>query len=224
MYEKPFVLFDFDGTLMDSVYADVLAWQEAYIAHGYSVPSWRIHRLNGAQGSLVRTVLRRDLGIDTSDDEFAAIVDHAIKAYHRFSHLVQPAPGAQKILHKLNELDIPWAIATSGNSPTLTHLLGKIGVDPHTATVVTRDNAKYAKPSPEIFLQAADLLGFPMQRGYIIGDSVWDMLAAKRAGGTAIGVRTGGYGDEELFQKSAIAVYDDLNDLCAHLPDVGILP
>ena len=84
MYEKPFVLFDFDGTLMDSVYADVLAWQEAYIAHGYSVPSWRIHRLNGAQGSLVRTVLRRDLGIDTSDYEFAAIVDHAIKAYHRF--------------------------------------------------------------------------------------------------------------------------------------------
>lgn len=224
MYEKPFVLFDFDGTLMDSVYADVVAWQEAYVAHGYSVPSWRIHRLNGAQGSLVRTVLHRDLGLDISDDEFAAIVDRAVEAYHRLSHLVQPAPGAQQILAKLDDLDIPWAIATSGSGPTLMHLLGKIGVDPATATVVTRDNAKYAKPSPEIFLHAADALGLPMERGYIIGDSVWDMLAAKRAGGTAIGVRTGGYGDEELFQKSAIAIFDDLNDLCAHLPDVGILP
>ncbi len=222
MTTQPFLILDFDGTLMDSVYVDVVAWQEAFVSHGYTVASWRIHRMNGAQGPLVREMLRRDVGLTLSDDAFEAIVASAINAYHRLSHLVQPTPGAATFLSLLNEKDIPWVIATSGSGSTVNHLLHKIGVGSDNTIVITREHAKQAKPDPGIFLAAAKALKLPIGSGIVIGDSTWDMIAAKRAGAMAVGVRTGGYGDDELFRTSAVAVYDDLAQLCHHLGDLGI--
>jgi phosphoglycolate phosphatase-like HAD superfamily hydrolase len=116
---------------------------------------------------------------------------------------------------------IPWAIATSGRMETAAVNLQALGVDPERAPVVTRDQVKYAKPDPDLFVAAAKRLKAPIETAVIVGDSIWDMLAAARCRAFGVGLLCGGYGAGELQEASAFRVYDDPADLLVHIDELG---
>jgi HAD superfamily hydrolase (TIGR01509 family) len=218
---EPVFLFDLDGTLVDSVYQHVLAWKEALDTEGIELSVWRIHRKIGMSGGLFTNQLLRETGLEIS----AELVDRLRKAhadaYQRQTTQIRPLPGACELLAQLSEAGIPWAIATSGRMETAAVNLAALGVNPDKIPVVTRDQVKYAKPDPDLFLAAAARLGAPIERAVVVGDSIWDMLAATRCRALGVGLLSGGYGLEELQQSGAIRVYEDPADLLLHIDEVG---
>jgi HAD superfamily hydrolase (TIGR01549 family) len=221
-HKPPAFLFDLDGTLVDSVYHHVLAWNEALQATGLPLSVWRIHRRIGMSGGLFVNALQRDLGREIEP----ALIDelrkrHAI-AFNSRSHTIQPLPGAVELLRTLTELGVPWAIATSGRLETARPNIERLGVDFAKVPVVTRDQVRYAKPDPDLFLTAAERLGVAIEHCMVVGDSIWDLLAARRARALGIGVLSGGYGEDELDRAGAYRVYADPADLLAHLDEVGV--
>ena len=136
---------------------------------------------------------------------------------------MRPLPGAGELLAGLTELRIPWAIATSGAERTAGRARGLLGL-PEDVPMVTRDQVRYAKPDPDLFLTAATRIGVDIRDSIVVGDSVWDLLAARRAGALGIGLLSGGYGREELIYAGAFRVYEDPGDLLAHLDEVGVRP
>lgn len=214
-------LFDLDGTLVDSVYQHVLAWNQALDAEGISLSVWRIHRKIGMSGGLFTNQLLRETGRTISDAHVARLGRLHAEAYGRLSEQIRPLPGAKALLDTLSAAGIPWAIATSGRMETARVNLDALGVDPDRVPVVTRDMVKYAKPDPDLFLAAAERLGKPIETAVIVGDSIWDMLAARRCRGLGVGVLSGGYGTEELERSGAVRVYEDPADLLEHLDEVG---
>jgi HAD superfamily hydrolase (TIGR01549 family) len=214
-------LFDLDGTLVDSVYQHVLAWHEALEAEGIRLSIWRIHRKIGMSGGLFTNMLVRETGLDIDADRIERLRQVHKAAYNRRSSEIQPLPGARELLAYLTRSDIPWAIATSGRMETARPVLETLGVDFDRVPIVTRDQVKYAKPDPDLFLTAAERLGVGIETASVIGDSVWDMLAARRARALGIGLLSGGYGQEELERAGAYRVYADPADLLEHIDEVG---
>jgi HAD superfamily hydrolase (TIGR01509 family) len=214
-------LFDLDGTLIDSVYQHVIAWREALEAVGLSLAVWKIHRRIGMSGGLFVTALRRELGKALDDEKIARLPDLHTDAYLSHYHGVRPLPGATELLAGLTELGIPWAIATSGAERSAGRARELLGL-PDDTPMVTRDQVRYAKPDPDLFLTAAARIGANIHDSIVVGDSVWDLLAARRAGALGIGLLSGGYGREELIYAGAFRVYEDPGDLLAHLDEVGV--
>jgi HAD superfamily hydrolase (TIGR01509 family) len=214
-------LFDLDGTLVDSVYNHVRAWHLALREESLDLSVWRIHRKIGMSGGLFTNQLLREL--DRSVDEATIQRLRARHAEHflTLSGEVVPLPGAVELLQRLTELELPWAIATSGRILTAEANLRSLGIDPAEAVVVTRDQVNYAKPDPDLFIEAARRLGTTTQGSYVIGDSIWDMLAAARCGALGIGLLSGGYGREELMSSGALRVYDDPADMLEHLDEIA---
>lgn len=214
-------LLDLDGTLVDSVYVHIAAWQEAFAAENIRVSAWRIHRRTGMSGDLFIDALRREACFSIDEEQVERLLALATDAYRRRSDLVGPLPGTLDLIRHFEEARIPWAIATSGRGPTVDHVLKKIGVDQSKIAVITRDLVKYAKPEPDIFLAAAAALGHPIQNTCVVGDSVWDMIAARRAGALGIGLLCGGYGKDELLEAHALRVFEDPADLLHHIDEIG---
>jgi HAD superfamily hydrolase (TIGR01549 family) len=214
-------VFDLDGTLVDSVYQHVLAWREALEAEGIELSIWRIHRKIGMSGGLFTNMLLRETGAEFSPETIERLQRlHAI-AYRRVSGDIQPLPGARALLDALTDAEIPWAIATSGRMETAGPVLETLGIALDRVPVITRDLVKYAKPDPDLFFAAAARLGVNIEAAFVVGDSVWDMLAAQRARSLGIGLLSGGYGMEELERAGAYRVYEDPADLLEHLDEVG---
>lgn len=218
---EPVFLFDLDGTLVDSVYQHVLAWKEALEAERIELSVWRIHRKIGMSGGLFTNQLLRETGIEISDDLVERLRRSHAAAYRRHAAQVRPLPGARALLTWLTEAGVPWAIATSGRMETAAVNLAALGVDPDRTPVVTRDQVKYAKPDPDLFLAAAERLAAPIETAVVIGDSIWDMLAATRCKALGVGLLSGGYGPDELRQAGAFRVYEDPADLLRHIDEVG---
>jgi HAD superfamily hydrolase (TIGR01549 family) len=218
--EQAFV-FDLDGTLVDSVYQHVLAWQEALDHTGIEVSVWRIHRRIGMSGGLLAHALLRETGRPVSPDDAGRLRQLHAEAYRRRLTQVRALPGARELLSLLSELQVPRAIATSGYRETADPVLALLGLPPD-VPVVTRDAVAHAKPDPDLFLAAAARLGVDIAQAMVIGDSVWDMLAARRARALGVGFLSGGYGQEELERAGAYRVYEDPADLLRHLDEVGI--
>lgn len=214
-------LFDLDGTLVDSVYQHVLAWREALETEGIDLSVWRIHRKIGMSGGLFTNMLLRETGLEFDQARVERLQRLHAEAYKRNASNIRPLPGARALLDALTSAEIPWAVATSGRLETAGPVLEKLGIDPGRAPVVTRDLVKYAKPEPDLFLAAAARLGVAIEMASVVGDSVWDMLAARRARALGIGVLSGGYGLEELERAGAYRVYEDPADLLKHLDEVG---
>jgi HAD superfamily hydrolase (TIGR01549 family) len=215
-------LFDLDGTLVDSVYQHVLAWHEALEAEGIGLSIWRIHRKIGMSGGLFTNMLLRETGLAIDASRIEHLRQLHAAAYNRRSANIQPLPGARELLAYLTEAGVPWAIATSGRMETARPVLETLGVDFERVPIVTRDQVKYAKPDPDLFLAAAERLGENIESALVVGDSVWDMLAARRARALGIGLLSGGYGMDELERASAYRVYDDPADLLKHIDEVGV--
>lgn len=219
-YQTSF-LFDLDGTLVDSVYQHVLAWHEALQAEGIELSIWRIHRKIGMSGGLFTNMLLRETGLAIEPERIEKLRRLHAEAYKKRAEQIRPLPGARALLSYLTEAGLPWAIGTSGRMETAAPALKNLGVDPAKVPVITRDMVKHAKPDPDLFVAAADALNQPIASACIVGDSVWDMLAARRAGGLGVGLLSGGYGEEELVRASAYRVYEDPADLLKHIDEVG---
>jgi HAD superfamily hydrolase (TIGR01549 family) len=214
-------LFDLDGTLVDSVYQHVLAWREALEEGGIRLAVWRIHRQIGMSGGLFINALARETGQTLSAEQAERIQQVHSEAFKRYASQVRPLPGAQDLLSYLTKAGVPWAIATSGHLESASLTLRLLGISDD-VPIVTRDLVRYAKPDPDLFLAAAEKLGVAVGDAVVVGDSIWDLLAARRARALGVGLLSGGYGREELERAGAYRVYNDPADLLRHLDEVGV--
>jgi HAD superfamily hydrolase (TIGR01509 family) len=191
---SPAFLFDLDGTLVDSVYQHVLAWREALEKSGIELAVWRIHRRIGMSGGL---------HIDTPSCEKSAAAlpkaeaEHLAQlhedAYARLRLQVRVLPGTLDLLASLTRADVPWAVVTSGRPASAQPMLELLKLAPE-VPVITRDQVDRAKPDPDLFLAAAKSLGVPISQSVVVRDSVWDLLAARRANALGVGLLSAGYG------------------------------
>ncbi len=215
------MLFDLDGTLVDSVYQHVLAWREALEETGIELSVWRIHRRIGMSGGLFVNALLRETTMALSAKQVGRLRELHLAAYLRRMDQVRPLPGARELLQRLSELGVPWGIATSGSVRTAGPAIETLAMK-RPPVVVTRDDVLRAKPDPDLFIEAARRLGVDVADSIVVGDSVWDLLAAQRARALGVGLLSGGYGREELQQAGAYRVYDDPRDLSQHLDEIGV--
>jgi HAD superfamily hydrolase (TIGR01509 family) len=215
------VIFDLDGTLVDSVYAHVLAWQRVLEGAGMLIPAWRIHRLIGMSGGLLTRAAAHETGRALSDDEAEALQTRHGALYAELLPVRHPLPGAVDLLRHLRESAIAHGIATSGKRGDIGASLQALDV-PSGTVVVDRTDVQRAKPEPDLFLACQRRLGVPPEQCYVVGDAVWDLLAARRAGMLSIGVLSGGYGEEELASAGAYRVYRDAAELLGMIYQLGL--
>jgi phosphoglycolate phosphatase-like HAD superfamily hydrolase len=218
---RPAFLFDLDGTLIDSVYQHVIAWREALEEVGINLAVWKIHRRIGMSGGLFVAALARELESELDAATLARLPGLHADAYVGRFDSVRPLPGASELLATLTEHGVPWAIATSG-AERYARLALELLELPADTPLITRDQVRYAKPDPDLFLTAAATIDVEIADSFVVGDSVWDLLAARRARAIGIGLLSGGYGREELIYAGAFRVYEDPLDLLAHLDEVGV--
>jgi HAD superfamily hydrolase (TIGR01549 family) len=218
----PAFLFDLDGTLADSVYQHVISWHDALQQVGIELAVWRIHRKIGMSGGLFTEALLREIGATITRELVREVQRLHAEFYAVRAATVRPLPGARELLWHLNDCGIKWTIATSGQMRSAKPTLDALGVDPAEVPVVTRDQVARAKPDPDLFLRAAEVLGADIADAIVVGDSIWDLLAARRARALGVGLMSGGYGVDELEKAGAYRVYEDPRDLLAHLDEVGV--
>jgi len=217
------LIFDLDGTLVDTVYAHVLAWQRALAEVDLQIESWKIHRRIGMSGGLFARAVAREVGRPLTPEEVNAIQLRHGELYRELLPQRRPLPGAVKLLAELRESGIAHGIATSGRRPEIDASLDALGVGSDTV-VVERGRVQRAKPEPDLFLSCSEQLGVPPDECYVVGDAVWDLLAARRAQMLSIGLLSGGYGEDELIRAGAFRVYRDAEELSGSLDELGILP
>jgi HAD superfamily hydrolase (TIGR01509 family) len=217
----PTFLFDLDGTLIDSVYQHVIAWRAALDAIGIDLSVWRIHRRIGMSGGLFVQALLRETGRSLSPQDIEELQQAHAAEYRKQIGSVTALPGARELLTALTAAGVRWGIATSGYAATARSALDLLGL-PENTPMVTRDLVRHAKPDPDLFLAAAALLGVDPRHTMVVGDSVWDLLAARRAGALGIGLLSGGYGREELERAGAYRVYADPAEMLARLDEAGV--
>ena len=217
----PSFLFDLDGTLIDSVYQHVIAWRAALTGIGIDLSVWRIHRRIGMSGGLFVHALLRETGRSLSASDIDQLQQTHAREFREQSESVTALPGARELLAALTEAGVKWAIATSGRAATARPALELLGL-PEDTPMVTRDLVRHAKPDPDLFLAAASLLDVEPRHAMVVGDSVWDLLAARRAGALGIGLQSGGYGREELERAGAYRVYADPAEMLARLDEAGV--
>jgi HAD superfamily hydrolase (TIGR01509 family) len=217
------LIFDLDGTLVDTVYAHVFAWQRAFAEEGLPIDGWRIHRRVGMSGGLFTRAAAREVGRELSLEEAEALQRRHGELFRELLPDRRPLPGAVDVLRDLREGGVTHGIATSGRRPEIDKSLEALGVGEETV-VVERGDVTRAKPEPDLFLACAERLGAPPAQCYVVGDAVWDLLAARRAGMLAVGLLSGGYGENELLAAGAYRVYRDAEELRHSLDELGVLP
>jgi len=216
------LIFDLDGTLVDTVYAHVFAWQCAFAEAGMAIDGWRIHRRMGMSGGLFTRAAGRELGHDLSSEEEEALQSRHGELFAQLLPERRPLPGAVELLRFLRSNKIAHGIATSGSRPEINASLEALEIDPD-IVVLERGDVLRAKPEPDLFLACQQRLGVRVEDCYVVGDAVWDLLAARRAGMLSIGLLSGGYGEDELARTGAFRVYRDALELLNSLDELGVL-
>lgn len=216
------LIFDLDGTLIDSVYAHVLAWQQSFEAEGMQVPAWSIHGKIGLGGHDLAQAIGRELGEPVPDDRAEGLDKRHSAILKELLPVARALPGAAALLRRLGELHIAWGVATSGDRDGAEKALRSLGLTDE-VTMVSKEDVEHAKPHPDLFLACRERLGIPAQDCFVVGDAVWDMLAARRSGMLGIGLLTGGISSAELLAAGAYRVYDDPADLDARRHELGLV-
>ena len=218
----PAILFDADGTLIDSVYEHVAAWSLALRAAGIVLPSWKLHRRIGMSGkSFLRELFREIERPQLSSTAIQKLEKTHGDEFSKRIGSLNPLPGAGELLKYLSSRKVRWAIASTGKAKQTHRLLRSLAI-PSTIPVVTGDDVSKTKPSPDAFVLASERLGVEIRDCIVVGDSVWDLLAAVRKSALGVGMLSGGYSQEELERAGAFRVYQDPGDLLAHLEQLGI--
>jgi HAD superfamily hydrolase (TIGR01509 family) len=214
------LIFDLDGTLIDTVYAHVFAWQLALAEAEMPIDGWRIHRRIGMSGGLFARAVAREVGRELTDDETEEIQRRHGELFRGLLPERRPLPGAVDLLAELRRRGVVHGIATSGRRPEIDASLEALGVGGETV-VIDRGNVARAKPAPDLFLACQEALGVEPVDCYVVGDAVWDLLAARRARMLSIGLLSGGYGVDELLASGAYRVYEDTAELHRSLDELG---
>ncbi|MCV7085964.1 HAD family hydrolase [Mycolicibacter hiberniae] len=215
---QPAVLFDIDGTLVDSNYLHVYAWQRSFAELHIEVECWRIHRAIGMDGAeLVRT-----LSGDADEDVRQRLHGLHSRYYLESAELLAPLPGARALLESVAALGLPVVLATSAPEDELAVLRKVLACDELIAAVTSSADVDVAKPHPGIIGVALDRVGATAESAVFVGDAVWDAKACARAGVVSIGLLSGGVCRSELDNAGAAAVFDNAEDLSAHLDQTPI--
>src|SRR5262245_36311341 len=185
------------------------------------IDGWRIHRRIGMSGGLFTRAVAREAGRELTDDEAASVQRRHGELFQRLLPERRPLPGAVELLTYLRDRGIPHGIATSGRRPEIDASLDALGVPP-TTVVVDRGNVLRAKPEPDLFLACQERLGVGIHDCYVVGDAIWDLLAARRAGMLSVELLTGGYGEDELVQAGAFRVYRGPDELLESVDELGL--
>ncbi|BBY31670.1 HAD family hydrolase [Mycolicibacterium sediminis] len=215
---NPAVLFDIDGTLVDTNYLHVHAWHRAFVEVGVQVESWRIHHRIGMDGGS----LLEELLPDASEDEKSRAKDLHTQYYQESSGLIRPLASGRKLLDAVAELGLQVVLATSAPENELAILRDVLDEEDVVSAVTSSEDVETAKPRPDIVAVALERAGVPAERAVFVGDTVWDVRAAARAGVECIALRSGGIGERELSAEGAVTVFDDPDDLRKGLRDSPI--
>jgi len=215
------VIFDLDGTLVDTVYAHTLAWWQVLAEADMPVPGWKVHRLIGMSGGLLTKAASHEIGRELSAAEAERLQARHGEVYKSLLPTRTPLPGALDLLRHLHEADIKFAIGTSGKRADAAASLETLNL-PSDTIVVDRTAVERAKPEPDLFLACQERLGVRPAECYVVGDAVWDLLAARRARMLSIGLLSGGYGADELQGAGAFRTYRDAAELQSSLDELGV--
>jgi HAD superfamily hydrolase (TIGR01509 family) len=217
------LIFDLDGTLVDTVYAHIFAWQRAFNELDLPIDGWRIHRRIGMSGGLFARAAAREIGRPLSPEETESLQRWHGELFRELLPGRRPLPGAVELLAELRAAGVLHGIATSGRRPEIDASIEALRV-PAETVVIARGDVERAKPEPDLFLACAERLGIQPSDCYVVGDAVWDLLAARRAGMLSVGLLSGGYGEDELTRAGAFRVYRDADELRSSLDELGVLP
>jgi HAD superfamily hydrolase (TIGR01549 family) len=218
MSEPRIAVLDVDGTLVDTNYQQALAWYRAFRSLGEIYPVWRIHRLIGMGGDRLVAALggeevERRIGDEARDrwvEEFDRLIDE-----------IEPLPGARQLLEELRRRGHRLVLASSGKPQHVDRFLDLLQARDLAEAWTTSDDVDSTKPAPDLLRVALTKIGEPPDApSVVVGDSVYDVEAAKNAGMPAVVVRSGGFGDDELRAAGALDVFDTPADLTAALDDV----
>lgn len=214
------LIFDLDGTLIDSVYAHTLAWQQAFSQMGIDAPAWAIHRRIGMSGRLLAKGVAREHGRALNDAVVKKLEEHHATLFHDIAPKPAPLPGARELFAFLNNSRITYGIATSGKIAEVEGSLKELGLS-ESAVIVDGDMVESVKPEPDLFLKCQEMLNVERSECLIVGDAIWDIHAARRSGILGVGVLSGGYGEQELYNAGAVRVYKDPAALLAGIDELG---
>jgi HAD superfamily hydrolase (TIGR01509 family) len=214
------MIFDLDSTLIDTVYAHVFAWQRALAESGLPIEGWRIHRRIGMSGGLFTRAVARELGRELAGAEVEVLRERHGELFGQMLPDPRPLPGALDLLQALQNEGIPFGIATSGQRPDINRSLEILGIGPE--VVVECPQVPQPKPAAELLLSCQQRMRVRREDCCVVGDAVWDLLGARRAGIASVGLLSGGYGAEELSRAGAFRVYRDPLELLESLDEVGV--
>ncbi len=206
---------------MDSNYEHVRAWRLAFRHAGFEIPNAFLHRCIGLRGDMLIRAVFKEMG-KTGIEKASKGLEKLHQGYFdKTLSSIEPLPGAAALLKALSRRKVPWAIATGGDKRSVLKMIRPLSM-PAATPVVTADDVDHAKPEPDVFLVAARRLDAALTDCIVVGDSVWDLLGARRAKALGVGLLCGGYGDAELSRAGAYRVYKNPADLLDHLPEIGI--
>lgn len=215
----PAVLFDIDGTLVDSNYLHVYAWQRAFADQQLPVDGWRIHRSIGMDGS----TLVHELSGGADAETQRRLTDLHSWHYRDVATLLRPLPGAESLLRRVAELGLQVVLATSAPNNELAMLREVLGCDDVVSHVTNAEDVDTAKPRPDIIRVALERAGVTAEQSVFIGDAVWDVEACVRAHVPCIGVLTGGVGRDELRNAGAADVFEDPQELLNRISETPLM-
>ena len=210
---RPAVLFDIDGTLVDSNYLHVYAWCRAFHEADVEVEAWRIHRSIGMDGS----TLLKSLAGNADEDTRSQLKDLHSRFYKETVPMLRRLPGARELLQAVDGLGLQIVLATSAPEDELAILREVLASDDLVSAVTSSEDVDTAKPQPDIVNVALKRAGVDADRAVFVGDAVWDVEACNRAGVQSIGVLSGGVSRGELESAGAQAVFENAKELCEQI-------
>ena len=209
------MLFDIDGTLVDSNYLHVQAWYRAFREAEVEVEAWRIHRSIGMDGS----TLLKSLAGNADEDTHSQLKDLHSRFYKETVPMLRRMPGARELLQAVDELGLQIVLATSAPEDELAILREVLASDDLVSAVTSSNDVDTAKPQPDIVDVALERASVDADHAVFVGDTVWDVEACNRAGVPTIAVLSGGVSRSELEKAGAQAVFEDTKELYAHIGD-----
>ena len=218
MADAPAVLFDIDGTLVDSNYLHVYAWTRAFHEEGVAVEAWRIHRSIGMDGKR----LLQSLAGDAEDEVRDRLKDLHLRYLRDAAPLLRRLPGARELLERVRAFGLQIVLASSSSEDELKLSRPVLDCEDLVSAATSAKDVDVAKPEPTIIEIALDRAGVDADHAVYVGDAVWDVVACGRAGVRAIGLLSGGVSRGELEKAGAEAVFENAQDLADHLDETSI--
>jgi HAD superfamily hydrolase (TIGR01509 family) len=210
--DKPVAILDIDGTLVDTNYQHAIAWYRAFRAQDLTLPIWRIHRHIGMGGDQLVPALAGDQFEEQHGDE---VREAEKNFYGELIDEVQPMDGARELILKIRESDRQVVLASSAKQDEVEHYLELLDAREIVDAWTTSADVEATKPEPDLVHSALDKV--EAQDGVMVGDTPWDVKAAKRAGIETLAVLTGGFSAAELQEAGAIVVFESVRELCGRL-------